>query len=110
MANYGECNPKKSALRAIAHFPVPGKYELLLCTQCGICAGACPMGAIKLENGAYVIDRNECTGCYTCVEACPRGALFTHPKESSPIKCKGCGECIEYCPRDVLYDAEKEGE
>ncbi len=110
MANYGECNPKKSALRVVGHFPAPGKYEVLICSQCGTCADACPMGAITLKNGAYIIDKELCTGCFGCVEVCPSGMMFTYPKEPSPIKCKSCGECVEFCPRNALYDAEKEGE
>jgi Fe-S-cluster-containing hydrogenase component 2 len=107
MVNYGEANPKKSAIRAIAHFPDPGRYEVRICDQCGMCADACPVSAIHLESGVYLVNRNECTGCYACVSACPVGAMFTHADSLAPIKCVLCGECVEYCPRNAVYDADR---
>ncbi len=104
--NFGEANPKKSAIRAVGHFPVPGKYEVLVCDQCGVCAEVCPVGAIHNENGAYIIHKDECTGCQACVEACPTNVMFVHAEEHAPIKCTLCGECVKYCPRNAVYDAD----
>lgn len=108
MVNFHENNPKKSAIRAIAHFPIPGKYEVVICDQCGKCAEACPVAAIHLVDGIYVINKDECAGCYACVDACSRGAMRVHPAEQVPIKCVLCGECVRYCPRNAVYDAESE--
>jgi pyruvate formate lyase activating enzyme len=42
------------------------------CVKCGRCIQACPYGAITVENGKIVHDRNKCDHCETleCVGAC----------------------------------------
>ncbi|RKX80177.1 MAG: 4Fe-4S ferredoxin [Spirochaetes bacterium] len=46
------------------------------CTACGICATACPMEAITMENRSYArIDHGECIRCYCCHEMCPEKAI-----------------------------------
>ncbi|HHY37968.1 MAG TPA: 4Fe-4S dicluster domain-containing protein [Clostridia bacterium] len=104
------CNPKRSALKIVGHFPAPGRYEVVTCDQCGDCAEVCPVEAIKLENGVYKIDRDECTGCGACVDACPKGAMILWRGDDVPIKCTLCGACMEFCPRGALYDADKPSE
>lgn len=45
-----------------------------VCTLCGVCEKACPMGAIEIyENIVYVCDL--CGGKPRCVEACTEGAI-----------------------------------
>ena len=44
------------------------------CVKCGVCAGACPAEAIKMQPYP-VIDRNRCIYCFTCNEVCPTGAM-----------------------------------
>jgi ferredoxin len=43
------------------------------CSQCGVCARACPTGTIQPEKG-YASDPSECTMCLECVAACPKSA------------------------------------
>lgn len=56
------------------------------CTACGACIRACPLGALKTENGRIVGVEAQCTHCGRCLDACPSGALKltwrTRPSES----------------------------
>ncbi|HSW09383.1 MAG TPA: 4Fe-4S binding protein [Bacillota bacterium] len=104
--HFGENNVKKAAIGIRGLFPAPGRYDVRVCVQCGTCAEVCPVEAIRLRHGAWVLDRELCTGCGACIAACPWGVMFTHPGTPEPIKCDACGECVPYCPRNVLCIAE----
>lgn len=45
------------------------------CLNCGACEAACPMKAIKEENGKREIDPNICVECGSCASNCPVGAI-----------------------------------
>lgn len=41
-----------------------------MCKLCGSCVKSCPEGAISIEDGRVVTDRNICTACGKCTEVC----------------------------------------
>ncbi|HHW14514.1 MAG TPA: 4Fe-4S binding protein [Firmicutes bacterium] len=45
------------------------------CAGCGTCVEACPAGALRLEAGRAVVDRERCLLCGYCGGACPEMAL-----------------------------------
>ncbi len=45
------------------------------CVGCGACMGACPVGAISMENGHAKINPEICIKCHTCEAVCPVEAI-----------------------------------
>ncbi len=101
LQNLKVVNPSKALLNVYGKFPVPGKYFVDICDQCGECAKACPRDAIRLKGQTYRIDRKKCDNCLECVDACPVHVIKVDD-DGTPYKCINCKQCAEVCPRDAL--------
>lgn len=51
------------------------KIDESKCTGCGACVEACPVDALKIENGKAKVDADTCIDCGTCVDECPVEAI-----------------------------------
>ncbi len=84
-----------------------GEFRPVTCDQCGLCALACPAGAItKNAKGVYMINKKLCIGCGLCKNSCPKGVLLKTSALPAASKCIACGICVKACPRDILAIAE----
>ena len=90
------------------------------CLGFGTCAAACPFGAIHMDEGLPVIDKEICVGCGACQKVCPRQVIHIQPistsyhvncvskdkgkvvKDGCQVGCIGCGLCARQCEHDAI--------
>lgn len=60
--------------------------NIRLCTKDCLCLYVCPTGATDTENS--IIDVDKCIGCGVCASACPSGAISMVPVELPPQQSK----------------------
>jgi Fe-S-cluster-containing hydrogenase component 2 len=65
-----------------------------LCTQCGVCASRCTVGALKMKDDKIKFYANRCIGCGLCVTTCPAGSLKLERKPDNKL----------YTPPPSIYD------
>jgi Fe-S-cluster-containing dehydrogenase component len=71
------------------------------------CGAVCSAGAIsKSEEGLVLIDEAQCKGCGLCALACPFGAVHLRPDGKTAWKCDQCAgrvedglppSCVQHC-------------
>ena len=74
------------------------------CMGYGDCLRACEYGAISIENGIAVVDREKCVACGKCVKACPKEAVKVNDflAKIDYDVCVNCGLCASKCPKKII--------
>ncbi len=90
------------------------------CLGLGSCTAKCKFGAISIQNGVAVVDREKCTNCGCCILECPRHIIKRMPYSlKSVVKCSshdkgkdtrdacdkgciGCGICAKNCSAGAI--------
>jgi RnfABCDGE-type electron transport complex B subunit len=90
------------------------------CMGLASCVKVCEFGALKIENGIAVVDREKCVACGKCVKECPKGLITILPYDNQyHVKCNshdkgaevnkvcsagciGCSLCVKACPKEAV--------
>ncbi|HDQ40283.1 MAG TPA: (Fe-S)-binding protein [Desulfonatronum sp.] len=81
--------------------------RLCLACEPAACALACPTGAFsQRKGGGVIVKMRQCIRCGLCAEACPVDAVYLD-QAGQPHVCIHCGQCVEFCPHDCLELREK---
>lgn len=68
-----------------------------LCIQCGACVAECPQGAIRLDGGRFITDRDVCERCGACRAVCVADAREMVGREMT------VGQVMDEVLRDVVF-------
>lgn len=110
IARCAELHNGKSACYVVMAGSLPIPMRCMHCTD-ALCVAFCPVDAIKRQEDVVAIDHNVCIGCGVCALACPFGAISFDEKNKKIVKCDLCtdkvekGEvptCVEACPSHAL--------
>ncbi|MBQ2931827.1 MAG: RnfABCDGE type electron transport complex subunit B [Clostridia bacterium] len=90
------------------------------CLGFGSCVAKCKFGALSLQNGVAVVDREKCTNCGACMAECPRHIIKRVPysaktvvvctskdkgkdtRNACGVGCIGCGICAKNCEAQAI--------
>lgn len=90
------------------------------CLGFGSCQKTCQFGAITMQDGLPVIDKEQCVACGACASACPRNVIEIMPARASfmvscvshdkgkdvkaacKVGCIGCGLCMKQCEEGAI--------
>ncbi|HPR53879.1 MAG TPA: 4Fe-4S binding protein [Deltaproteobacteria bacterium] len=84
-------------------FPAPARevksnyvcrFDESLCTDCGVCAGRCPVGALRRKDDRIQFRVERCIGCGLCVTNCSSGALTLLKKSEDKL----------YTPPETVFE------
>ncbi len=90
------------------------------CLGYGTCVNVCEYGAISIQNGVAVIDKEKCICCGKCEKVCPRHLIVRVPytcnvkfacnnsNKGKAVRavcksgCLACGLCSKICPEKAI--------
>lgn len=93
----------------------------MACLGFGDCVKACDYGAIYIENGIAVVNRDRCIGCGACAKVCPNNLIEIVPDKMRVVSgcssidtaeytesicsigCIVCNKCVEACKFDAIH-------